>query len=567
MMKYPSLSLAILLLFALLTILPAAVQADTLRQQQPPASSAVPQAQLAPGGFIEVQGSQLTRLGQPVMLKGVNYYPTRRPWAEMWGSWSGPQMAQELALGRDLLGINVVRVLLPHDMDRAKAIERLRELAQIAGDLDMRLIVTLFDFSDNFPAPGSIEEQRQVRYLETLIGNFAGDDRIMAWDLHNEPDHYPTWKEGNEARVLTWLGRMADQVHRLAPNHLVTVGMGQYYNFWLPGPDGRRVIDYSDFISLHNYNAPDTERQLYELRTHTDKPIVLQEFGWPSGPTCALSEYNEDTQAWVYRTMLEAAEGRVAGVIAWTLRDFHSGPTIRWDTREEYYGLFRPDHSLKPAAEVFRDFPSVALPSQTSTSLPLTTANLNPPGGSFAPRLVEESGHYVKGWFRIAWEELGGRGTFGLPLSEAFVRLEDGRVVQYFEAAVLVYMPELAGTGEDWSNKSKTARALRLIRPVELGHTFTQGRSFPQHENIPADGRHFSETGYTLTGEFRRFYEGAYGEWRLGAPLSEEFIEEINGVPTRVQYFQKGRLEVNPETGVIQFGQLGRWYHGIRCIP
>jgi hypothetical protein len=106
---------------------------------------------------------------------------------------------------------------------------------------------------------------------------------------------------------------------------------------------------------------------------------------------------------------------------------------------------------------------------------------------------------------------------------------------------------------------------MRLIKPVDLGYAYTAGREFPQRATVPEGGRRFGETGYTLSGEFRRFYEGAYGEWRLGAPISEELVEEINGVPTRVQYFQKGSLEVNPTTGVIQFGQLGRWLYNQNC--
>ncbi|NJO06093.1 MAG: hypothetical protein HC876_11530 [Chloroflexaceae bacterium] len=42
-------------------------------------------------------------------------------------------------------------------------------------------------------------------------------------------------------------------------------------------------------------------------------------------------------------------------------------------------------------------------------------------------------------------------------------------------------------------------------------------------------------------------------------------IEDVNGIPTRVQYFRRGRLEVNPKTGVIQFGQLGSWFWEQRC--
>lgn len=475
-------------------------------------------------------------------------------------------MERELRLARDQLGINAVRILLPYDFERKLAINRLREIVQIAGSLDMRVIVALFDFHNNFPPPGSEEEERNFRYLRDLIGNFTGDDRIFAWDLHNEPDHYLTWQQGGAPQVLLWLSRMADEVHRLAPNHLVTVGMGQYDNLWQPGPDGRRVIDYSDVISFHNYNAEDTARQLRELRMHTSKPILLQEFGWPTGPRCVVHAYTEDTQTWVYRTMIQAVEGQVAGIFAWTLRDYHAGPTIRWDTREEYYGLYRPDDSLKPAAEALRAYPSVPLPSLTRTNLPLTTANLNPPGGPLAPRFIAESGYYVKGWFRIAWEELGGRGTFGLPLGEAFLRPGDPqeRVVQYFEAAVLEYDPG-RDNGPGFAQLPMVDRALRAIQPIDIGLAYTAGRTFPRSDQVPRGGRRFPETGFSIHGDFKRFYEGLRGEWRLGPPISEEFVEEINGVPTRVQYFHKGRLEANPTTGVIQLGHLGAWALDTQC--
>ena len=49
---------------------------------------------LTPGGFILAEGSQLTRLGQPVIIKGVNYYPQGRPWREMWQRWDAHQIEQ-----------------------------------------------------------------------------------------------------------------------------------------------------------------------------------------------------------------------------------------------------------------------------------------------------------------------------------------------------------------------------------------------------------------------------------------------------------------------------------------
>ncbi len=548
----------VLALLHLPTLSPLA-RASSYMQPQP---TSQPQPPLQPGGFIQVEGSQLTRLGQPVTIKGINYYPSGRPWREMWQSWDGTQAERELTLAHQQLGINTVRILLPYDVPRDSAITRLRELAQIAGNLDMRLIVTLFDFDDSFPPAGSAEFQRQIRYLHDLIGNFHGDDRIFAWDLHNEPDHYKTWQEGGAQLALAWLSNIADEVHRLAPNHLVTVGMGQYDNLWQPGPDGRRVVDYSDVISVHIYNAPDAQRQLYELRQHTSKPILLGEFGWPSGPRCIVREYSEDTQTWFYRTTLEGAQRQVAGIIAWTLRDYHAGPTMRWDTREEYYGLYRPDDSLKPAAQLLAAYSAPALPSLTKTQFPITREPPNNPGGPFSPKTIEGSPYHVKGWFRVAWELFGGRGSFGLPLGEAYIRPSDGIVVQYFEAAVLEFHDDRADIAYDRVNKE--ARAKRLIHALNLGQRYSTEHPLPNPAGSP-NGSQDADISYSVQGEFKSFYEGVQGAWRLGDPISNELVEEINGVPTRVQYFERGRLEANPTSGVIQMGQLGSWSYSRDC--
>ena len=517
------------------------------------AVAATPAPTLDPGGFVQAQGDQLVRLGRPVPIKGVNYYPQGRPWAEMWQQWDAPQMERELRAARDQLGINAVRVLLPYDLStdgsdagvvNARIINRLRQLTQIAGDLDLRLIVTLFDFDELFPAPGTKAETADLVYLRQLIGNFVGDDRILAWDLHNEPDHYDLWaKQGQAQRVLMWLGRMADEVHRLAPNHLVTVGMGQYQNLYAPGPDGRRVIDYSDLVSIHIYNAADAARQLAEVRAQTGKPILLEEFGWPTGPPCAVRGYTEAQQAQVYQTTLEAARGRVAGVMAWTLRDFDPRLTYRWATREEFYGLVRPDGSLKPAAAHFQAWPGEPLPSTTRIPTALTVEGVNLPGGLQAPLWIGETGYYVKGEFRHAYEVYNGRYNFGPPISEPFVRTEDGRVVQYFTAAVLAYYPEVADD-PDWATLSPEAQLQRLIQPLDSG-----AQALAQRGIAPVRAE--------VDDEFAHLYRALGGRWRFGAALSPKLVEQQGTATVRVQYFQNGSLLTNPVTGGVEPGVLG----------
>ena len=62
------------------------------------------------------------------------------------------------------------------------------------------------------------------------------------------------------------------------------------------------------------------------------------------------------------------------------------------------------------------------------------------------PRILGRS--VLDGWdisrsLRPAWQALGGRESFGLPLTEAFTRPSDDRIVQYFEGAVLERDPDV----------------------------------------------------------------------------------------------------------------------------
>jgi hypothetical protein len=535
---------------------PFDIQLGLLSRELAAAPVAATPPGLPPGGFIQAEGARLMRMGQPIQLKGVNYYPQWRPWSPMWRAWDGPQTERELRMAREQLGINVLRVLVPYNFKGEKEgdgrvpsqlIERLREMAQIAGSQDMRLIVTLFDFYKNFASGGSAGERENIEYLRKLLPYFANDERILAWDLHNEPDHYDRWKDGDQMRVLAWLARMADEVHRLAPNQLVTVGMGEYQNLLLPGPDGRRVVDYSDLISIHLYDAGAARRALETVRAGTTKPIIVEEFGWPTGPRC-LRNYDEATQVVLYREVLAAAEPYAAGVVAWTLRDYDAGPTDRWDHFEEHFGLFRADNSLKPAAELLRSYAAPPLPSAPRDALPLTTTAPQLPGGNGAPLEVAGTGLYVKGPFRTAWEQLGGRVSLGLPLTDAYVRPDDRRVVQYFENAVLELHGEAAAES-GFEDLSGIEKAKRLLVPLDLGVSYTAGRF---------DG------SQAISPSFQAFYTSVDGVWRLGTPISGELVEDVDGVATAVQYFQRGRLERGVD-GVVRVGKLGIWALEQQC--
>ncbi len=372
-----------------------------------PGTLAPTRTPLPPGaGFVTLSGDQLLYAGSPVTLKGTNWWKHDSPFADSWADWDGPQTAMELGKAKEL-GVNTIRVGLPIDNPGAARVlwdcktydepdcthgaispwivNEMQQLLQIAAANGMKVIFSLFDWSDNFPQPGEKAARIQNTYVQGLISPFVNDDRVLAWELHNEPDNYQTWTEGGPDKVIAWAQGTAALIKALDPRHPVTIGVGNVDSLWKPGPGGLTLLDSSDFVSFHSYDPGALAGQIAAIRAHTGKPIFLGEMGWPSGPTklsIPAATYDEKTQNYLYTEMLRiAGEQHIAGVAQYTLFDFPAGITtgFKGDSIEEHFGLFDFAGSPKPAAAIFRDqYSSPPLPSVMQTRYPLTRDKQRP---------------------------------------------------------------------------------------------------------------------------------------------------------------------------------------------
>ncbi len=163
-----------------------------------------------------------------------------------------------------------------------------------------------------------------------------------------------------------------------------------------------------------------------------------------------------------------------------------------------------------------------------------------------------QTGHHIIDKIKRFYDRNGGLDIFGLPLTEVFE--EDGLKVQYFERARFELHPELPP--EFYVSLTHIGRWVagnQTEGPFQwVGQSADPGRMF------------FPESGHTLGGAFRGYWEGRGGLPVFGYPISEEFTE-INpndGKSYMVQYFERARFEYHPENAgtpyEVQLGQLGR---------
>ncbi len=539
-------------------------------------------ARAANGRWVLVQDVRLVYNGTPMRLKGVSFYPSHGPWVYFWQRWDGPATRADLSRMADFGG-NTVRVLLPYRTDQGiiedsgavkpVMIDRLRQLAQMAGELHLKLIITLFDWYDDTPATTDSRWQGNLAYIQSLTAAFAEDDRVLGWDLHNEPDLYASWTDHQPA-ALDWLLRVGAELHRRAPHQLVTVGVAQAAALWQADAQGRTLLDVSDFVAFHSYDAGAISSEIAAIRAHTGKPVVLEETGWPTGPCGADPLFQETQQVALYRGMIGAAEaGGLDGVLAWMLWDFPPTSSMGGglESEQDHFGLLRLDGSLKPGALLFRDgyrAAVVPLDSTTVSNVPLTVAS--PPGpvqhpADWQPPLVfPETGHDLWSEFRDYWRRFGGLPIFGYPITEA--RMEGGLRVQYFGRARFEYHPENARL-PGFANLAKGDKLRLLVQLTRLGappaaaHGFVPSAA-PPTGDAPGVTR-YPQTDHTLRGEFKTFWNQNAGLTNFGYPLSEEVLEvsPTDGKSYTVQYFERARFEWHPENAgtpyEVLLGQLG----------
>ncbi len=251
---------------------------------------------------------------QQPWLVGSNYIPaTAINQLEMWQAETFDPGRIDLELGwAQGLGMNTMRVFL-HDLlwqqDAAGFGQRVDTFLGIADRHHIRPLLVLFDSCwDPFPrlgpqhppvpgvhnsgwvqGPGAealrdtAQHGRLRDYVQGVVGAFGRDQRVLGWDVWNEPDNtndksYGPMEPPNKVELVQALLPQAFAWARAAsPSQPLTSGV--WRGDW-SAPRGvpQIQLEQSDVISFHNYDWPEEFERRVEVLERYGRPILCTEY-------------------------------------------------------------------------------------------------------------------------------------------------------------------------------------------------------------------------------------------------------------------------------------------------
>jgi hypothetical protein len=296
-------------------------------------------------------------------LVGSNYIPaTAIDQLEMWQADTFDPARIELELGwAESLGMNTMRVFL-HDLlwqqDAPGFRKRIDRFLRIAEKHRIQPVFVLFDSCwDPFPklgkqrapkpgihnsgwvqSPGAdalkdpAQYPRLQAYVTGIVGAFANDRRILAWDLWNEPDNsnggsYGKLEPANKtALVLELLPLVYKWAREAHPTQPLTAGVwtGDWSASDKLSPIEIIQLQQSDVISFHNYGKPEEfEKRILWLRNYR-RPILCTEY---------MARGNNST----FQGTLPVAKKYKIAAINWGLVAGRTQTYLPWDSWKSPY--------------------------------------------------------------------------------------------------------------------------------------------------------------------------------------------------------------------------------------
>lgn len=294
-------------------------------------------------------------------LVGANFIPsTAINQLEMWQAETFDPSTIDRELGwAEELGMNTMRVFL-HNLawqtDKAGFKKRLDQFLAIAARHKIRPMLVFFDDCWNpnpkpgpqpTPKPGvhnsgwmrspgeketndpaAWEKLELEAYVNDVLKTFANDDRVLLWDVYNEPGN-----SNNGDRSLPLLKKVFEWARAAKPSQPLSAGT---WKADLKTLNAFQLAN-SDVITFHNYvSVEELRAEIKELKK-LDRPIIC-------------TEYMARTHGSKFQTHLPVFKAEGVGAINWGLVAGKSNTIFSWkqvgplpEPPVWFHDIFRPD--------------------------------------------------------------------------------------------------------------------------------------------------------------------------------------------------------------------------------
>ncbi len=273
-------------------------------------------------------------------LRGANFNPsTAINQLEFWQAetFDPTTINRELEWAEDI-GLNCMRVYLHHvawEIDKEGFKSRMKEYLSIA---DKHHISTIFVFFDDCwnptynagkqpdPRPG-VHNSGWVRdpgdllftetnltlvletYVKDILKTFEKDDRIILWDLYNEPGN-----SGYGNRSMPLLQNVFKWAREVNPSQPISAGVWNYHLTDL----NKFQLENSDIITYHNYNDEVNHQEMIDTLSKHNRPMICTEY---------MARRNNS----LFSNIMPILKAQNIGAINWGLVAGKSNTKYAWD--------------------------------------------------------------------------------------------------------------------------------------------------------------------------------------------------------------------------------------------
>lgn len=296
-------------------------------------------------------------------LVGSNFIPSSAiNQLEMWqeGTFDTVTIDRELGWAASL-GMNTARVYL-HDLvyeqDSIGFLKRIDKFLEISSKHGIKPLFVFFDSCwDPFPALGkqraptpfvhnsgwvqspgqnalqdSTQYPRLERYIKGVISAFADDERIVGWDVWNEPDNMNNSSYGKVELpnkvdyVLPLLEKTFIWARSANPTQPLTSGIwaGNWESNETLKPIEALQVEQSDVISFHSYDGPDEFEKRIKMLQRYNKPLLCTEY---------MARANGST----FESFLPIAKKYNVAMYNWGFVDGKTQTIFPWDSWSKTY--------------------------------------------------------------------------------------------------------------------------------------------------------------------------------------------------------------------------------------